>query len=382
MSAEAQARSKGRLRALIVEDSQDDAALLVMELRKAGYELTHKRVDTYEAMTAALQDDEWDVVLADFSMPRFNAMAALETLKESKLDLPFIIISGTIGEEFAVEALKAGAHDFLIKGRLARLLPAIDRETREAKVRRERRETMEKLLVTVRARDEFLSIASHELKTPITTLELQLASGLRLLRARDVTEVPLERLESKLVVALRQVDRLTALVNHLLDVTKINAGQLTFSRATTDLGKLVDSQIARLDVAVKRARCEVIVHACHQVIGMWDRRTLETVITNLLTNALKFGEAKPIEIRVEREGELARLIVKDQGIGIAPDEQARIFQRFERAVSSQHYGGLGLGLWVTKQVVEAHGGNIRVESVVGAGSTFTVELPLGETTSS
>src|SRR6266498_4646228 len=128
------------LRILLVEDSEDDARLVLREIKRGWYEVESERVESADAMQAALARQPWDLIICDFSLPRFSAPNALELLKKSGLDLPFIIVSGTIGEESAVNALKAGAHDFIIKGNFARLIPAIQRELREAKMRRERRE--------------------------------------------------------------------------------------------------------------------------------------------------------------------------------------------------------------------------------------------------
>jgi DNA-binding NtrC family response regulator len=155
-----------RLRVLIVEDSERDTELLAIELRRGGYAVSYARVHTEEAMRRALQDDDWDVVISDYSMPQFSGLAALRVLRESGRDLPFIIVSGTIGEETAVHALKEGAHDFLIKDRLARLLPAIARELRDAQIRRERLDAtaererlVSELAGAVAARDEFIAQA-------------------------------------------------------------------------------------------------------------------------------------------------------------------------------------------------------------------------------
>src|SRR5947207_7025624 len=161
------------LRLLIVEDSEDDALLLVHELRRCGYEHTVETVQTADDMRAALKRRSWDIVVSDYAMPAFSAQAALALLKESGLDIPFIIVSGTIGEETAVDAMRAGAQDFMIKGQLARLLPAIERGIRESELRRERiaervRNEVERdrllneLREAVRVRDTFLAIAAHE----------------------------------------------------------------------------------------------------------------------------------------------------------------------------------------------------------------------------
>src|ERR1700719_5040981 len=160
------------LRALIVEDSEQDAALLVRELRRGGYDLSFERVETLAAMQAALDKNSWDVVLSDYSMPRFSAPAALALVRERNLDLPFIIISGTIGEETAVTSLRAGAHDFLVKGSLARLLPAIEREMGEAALRREKKKMQEQLLISDRMATVGLLAAgvAHEINNPLAIL--------------------------------------------------------------------------------------------------------------------------------------------------------------------------------------------------------------------
>ena len=364
------------LRVLIVEDSEDDAELLIRELRRGDYSVDFERVQTEPEMRAALEKKGWDVVLADYRLPQFGAMAALELLKQRGIDLPFIVVSGTIGEETAVGALKAGAHDFLVKDRLARLLPAIRRERAEAMIRRERKDAIADLSEAVRVRDEFLSIASHELKTPITSLGLQLDSARRLVRS-GAEELAVGKLEAKLERASKQVDRLTVLINKLLDVTRITSGGLSLSRSPVDFAQLVTRVVERFRETLKGCNSEVVFSAEDSVVGLWDPIVLETVVSNLISNSAKFGRGKPIEINIRREGNLARLTVSDQGIGISADDQSRIFQRFERAVPTKHFGGFGLGLWVAQQVVAAHGGTIQVHSRQGAGSTFTVDLPLG-----
>jgi DNA-binding NtrC family response regulator len=160
------------LRALIVEDSEQDAALLVRELRRGGYDLSFERVETADTMHAALDKNSWDVVLSDYSMPRFSAPAALALVRGRDFDLPFIIISGTIGEETAVASLRAGAHDFLVKGSLARLLPAIEREMGEAALRREKKKMQEQLLISDRMASVGLLAAgvAHEINNPLAIL--------------------------------------------------------------------------------------------------------------------------------------------------------------------------------------------------------------------
>ncbi|MDI3287429.1 PAS domain-containing sensor histidine kinase, partial [Polyangium sp. 15x6] len=224
----------------------------------------------------------------------------------------------------------------------------------------------------VHLRDDFLSIASHELRTPLTSLQLAIQSlGQRLARGMDV-----ERVRSAVALSGRQVKRLGDLVDMLLDVSRIQAGRLELHTAPVELRALVDEVVAHLGDQIAQSGSALAVRAEQPVIGQWDPHRLEQVVTNLLTNAIKFGERQPIDIAITREDRIARLAVTDRGIGIPAEVQAQLFERFRRGVSSKHYGGLGLGLYITRTIVEAHGGRIRLSSEVGRGSTFCVELPL------
>jgi PAS domain S-box-containing protein len=226
----------------------------------------------------------------------------------------------------------------------------------------------------VRVRDEFLSIASHELRTPLTPLRLQLGDLLE--RARSMANQPTEKLTARLESASRQVDRMSRLVSNLLDVSRIAAGRVVLERELVDLVALVAEVLDRSEPEVQRAGYRVDFEGEGPLVGPWDRMRIDQVITNLLSNALKYGEGKPIEISARQKDGAAVLTVRDHGIGVAPEQIERIFGRFERAVSGRSYGGLGLGLYIVRQFVEAHGGSVKLESRVGEGSTFTVELPL------
>ncbi len=226
----------------------------------------------------------------------------------------------------------------------------------------------------VRVRDDFLSIASHELKTPLTTLKLQLQKMERILR-RDPTDT---RIAGLLQSVVRQSGRLHALIDELLDLSRITTHRIALVSESLDFGELVAESVERSREPAARAGSSLLLATDGDLHGSWDRVRLEQVVGNLVSNAVKYGAGRPIEVRVLDEGELVRLDVEDHGIGISPEDQARIFERFERAVASRHYGGFGLGLWIVRQVVEAMGGRIWVESVAGRGSTFSVELPRGQ----
>jgi signal transduction histidine kinase len=173
-----------------------------------------------------------------------------------------------------------------------------------------------------------------------------------------------------------QVRRLADLVNDLLDVARISAGKLQLARVPMDLAALVRELAARFSLQAQKVSCTLEVDAPGTLVGLWDTQRLEQVLVNLLTNALKYGAGRPVHLRLAAEGAQARLTVRDEGIGIAPEDQARIFERFERAVSDRHFGGLGLGLFICRQILDALGGTISVRSVPGQGATFEVVLPL------
>jgi signal transduction histidine kinase len=374
------------LRVLIVEDNESDALLLLRELARGGYEVTHERVDTREGMEKALAGGMWDLVLSDFAMPRFGAPEALALLGELGFDLPFIIVSGTIGEETAVESMRAGARDFVVKDKLARLVPAIGRELREASLRRaqlterrradaERESLLAELRQAVQARDAFMTIASHELRTPLTSLQLTIQSLERAHQRETLAKMPAASLSASIEIIARQTARLGILVENLLDVTRITANRLTLATEPVDLAEIAAGVIAQSGVVARQAMSELVLEA-ESAIGIWDRFRIETVVSNLISNALKFGAGQRIDVSVSSEDGMGKLSVTDRGPGISPEDQARIFGKFERAVPDRHYGGLGLGLWIARQIVEAHGGTIHVKSEAGKGSTFSVVLPL------
>ena len=244
----------------------------------------------------------------------------------------------------------------------------------------ERKALEDKLRDAVQARDEFLSIASHELKTPLTSLQLQIDSLERQLKLRPEEALRTGRLTSGAGAVSDQADRLARLIEVLLDVSRINAGRLTFECSDVDLVPLVHDTAERWRADAAQVGSELTVNiegvggAADQLVVHWDRLRLEQVLSNLISNAIKYGQGKPISVTVARARGGARLQVRDQGIGISPGDQVRIFERFERAAASRNYGGLGLGLWITKRLVEGMGGSISLDSVPEQGSTFTVNL--------
>jgi len=226
-----------------------------------------------------------------------------------------------------------------------------------------------------RLRDDFLSIAGHELKTPLAALQLQMQSIHGLADKGAFVAQP-KLLVERLDKTLRHVQRMQGLVAQLLDVSQLARGRLELARETFDARALVEEIVERFAEQARRSECEVVLAAGEPVIGTWDRGRLDQVITNVMSNAIKYGTGKPIDIRVERAGGECRISVRDHGVGIDETARHRIFGRFERATSDRNYGGLGLGLWISRQIVDTLGGTITCDSTPGMGTEFVVALPL------
>jgi PAS domain S-box-containing protein len=243
-------------------------------------------------------------------------------------------------------------------------------------IERERARLVRELEEAISARDDFLSIASHELRTPLTPIRLTVQ---RLKRKGQSPAALLPKgVFAQLETMDRQVGRLDTLINELLDVSRITVGRMDLELTEFDLGALVREVVGRFQQELDWGGHAVTVTVDAPAMGHWDRLRLDQVVSNLLSNAMKYGgERKRIEIGVVDQGGTVALTMRDYGLGISPEDQDRIFERFERLISVRHFGGFGLGLWIVRQIAEAHSGNVRVESVPGEGSTFTVEVPRG-----
>ena len=229
----------------------------------------------------------------------------------------------------------------------------------------------------IRARDEFVSIASHELKTPITSLKMQIQMMLRGINVEKNQTPSPEKLLKALTSSSNQIDRLTVLIEDLLDVTRIETGKLTYKFETFDLNIMAKEIVERFSEEAKYAKIEFKMNLEDKVSTLCDRYRIEQVLINLISNAIKYGANSLIEVSVYKEAGRAIFKVKDNGMGIAKDMQGKIFERFERAISSTNISGLGLGLYITKQIIDAHQGSIEVDSDLNQGSTFKISLPLG-----
>jgi signal transduction histidine kinase len=245
-----------------------------------------------------------------------------------------------------------------------------------AEMLRELRSAVARAQSTLEQRDALLSVASHELKTPLTALNLAIEGLARDARRGHVTVG--EKGMDRIMRAEKQVHRLAALVDQLLDFSRLSLGRMSIQPDVLDLAMLLDEVAGRFrDMAVARTGQPIEVRGVQRLPGRADHDRLDQVLTNLIANAIKYGGGKPVWASIEHDGALARFRVHDDGIGIAPADQQRIFERFERPAARTHPGGVGLGLWIARELVQSHGGRITVESALGEGATFVVELPLG-----
>ncbi len=241
------------------------------------------------------------------------------------------------------------------------------------------RKRNEEAEAAVRARDDFLAIASHELRSPLSalvvTLEILVRMHDKACKRADAAE---ELHESQKLVrrARSQAERIAPLLDRLLDFSQMASGKFALQRALCDLNEIVAESAERFAQQASRVGSELRLDLENSVLGHWDRFRLEQVLTNLIGNAIKYGAGGPIDIRLSKANASALVLVEDRGIGIPPDALNRIFGRFERSSETENFSGLGLGLFITREIVEQHGGSIHAENREGGGARFVVELPL------
>ena len=369
------------LRVLIVDDSEADAVLSLRELQRAGYSPRHKRVDTAEGMEHALSEQEWDIILCDHVMPHFGSTEALEVLHRKGKAIPLIIVSGQIGEDTAVQAMRAGASDYIMKDNLKRLGPAIERDLAEATNRLQRRKVEEELRAKEEElslakkidliKDEFIGMVSHELKTPLTVI----IGALNVAMSEGVTQEQARELMGEAAIS---AEALSTMLDNLLELSRYQSNRLNLQAKQTRVEPVVQALVDKLRNRSPIHRIIVDIPSELPAVTI-DAIRIERVLYNLIENAIKYSP-KGGEVRICGCQKDASLVigVSDQGIGIKPEDQSKLFQRFQRLDAQKKYNiaGVGLGLRVCQILVEAHAGRIWVESTFNKGSTFYFSLPV------
>jgi signal transduction histidine kinase len=358
------------LRFLLIEDNPMDAELVQGELRRAEFDFTCVVVETAEDFTREVRANRPHIVLADLNLPQWQGMEALEVLRRENLDIPFIVVTGARGEVNAVECLKQGATDYVLKGTLARLPVAIHRAREEQRLRRHRKQAedeltqkAEELARSNHELEQFAYVASHDLQEPLRMV----SSYCELLGERYRGKLD-ERADKFIGYAVDGAHRMQRLITDLLEYSRVGtaAKPLRF----TDAAAVVASVLQGLQTTVQ-ANQAVIVHEILPPVQADDVQ-LGQVFQNLIGNALKFRGERPPLIRVSAEAveEMVRFAVTDNGIGIEKSNSGRVFQMFQRLHTREQFEGSGIGLAIAKKIVERHGGTIWFESVLGEGTTF------------
>ncbi|MDX6511247.1 MAG: hypothetical protein QOE36_751 [Gaiellaceae bacterium] len=371
------ARALTPLRALVLEDTEDDVVILARFLRRGGYELDFEQVETADAFEKALDSQTWDVVFADHVVPGYSGLTALKAVQDRELDVPFIIVSGKIGEDTAVEAMKAGAHDYVMKSSLARLAPAVDRELREWTRRQERKEAKKQLALqsgalaertlelerSNRELEEFAYIASHDLSAPLRVIAGYLELFLH--RHGDLVDDPASLL---LGSAVRGTERMQRLIDDLLLYSRASNEPLEL--ADVDTADVVRDVLEDFSTVIAETGAQVDVGPMPHIHSMYA--PLSLVLHNLVGNALKFanGRVPHIVISAERLGEQWRFSVRDNGIGIETRHVETAFRMFQRLHGAK-YAGTGMGLALSKRIVQRLGGEIAHAPAPDGGSIFT-----------
>ncbi|MGE7955527.1 hybrid sensor histidine kinase/response regulator [Pseudomonas sp. NPDC089530] len=384
---------------LIVDDLPDN--LLALEaLLKREDRLVYKALSADEALALLLQH-EFALAILDVQMPGMNGFELAELMRgmEKTRNIPIVFVSAAGRElDYAFKGYESGAVDFLhkpldihaVKSKVS-VFVDLYRQSKAMKQqvealeqsRREQEALLHKLQLTqneleqaVRMRDDFMSIVAHEVRTPLNGLILETQLRKMHLARDNAAAFTLDKMHAMVDRDERQIKSLIRLIEDMLDISRIRTGKLSLRPSRVDLAQLVRGLLQNFAPQVEAAESSLTLEAEDAVVGQWDEFRIEQVISNLLSNALRYGAKSPIEVRVYRAGAQARVEVRDYGIGIGEENQARIFQQFER-VSAQHaVAGLGLGLFISEQIVTAHGGSIEVDSRVGEGAQFRVCLPL------
>jgi signal transduction histidine kinase len=353
-------------------------------------------LEIFQAMSGVqalslLLDHDFAVAMIDVQMPGMDGFELAELMRgtDRTKNVPIIFVTaGARDARYTFKGYESGAVDFLYKPLEAQVVQSkirvfleLDRQRRLLQMQLLETQAKEQELKKALAiRDEFLGIASHELRTPLTSLKLHLQMMDRNFRRDGVQSMTPDRVEKMLKTSNRQIETLTNLIEDLMDVSRITNGKLTLDPVTMDLVEMVKDVTEYFSEHLLAAESKVEIRAEAPVVGLWDRERVQQVIVNLVSNAIKYGSGSPIEIEVAHDNRFATLKVIDHGMGIADEDQVRIFERFERAVRpTDSISGLGLGLFIVREIVAAQGGTISVQSAPSKGSTFTVQLPLKRT---
>jgi signal transduction histidine kinase len=358
-----------KLRALLVEDEPADVELALRALRQAGFEATGDVAQTIDEFTRLVRQNSYDVILADYKLPDWNGMESVEILRREGVDIPVILVTGALGELTAVECIKQGAADYVLKDQMARLPESVRRALREKKLRADHQQAQLELARSNRDLEQFAYVASHDLQEPLRMV----ATYTQLLAERYRGKLD-ENADKYIHYAVDGALRMQKLVQDLLAFSRV--GRQGMAAHSTDCNVVLQAALLNLEAAMQESG--TVVNRDPLPVVMADAAQLALVFQNLIANAIKFraSVAPTIQVRTEATTKEWIFSVEDNGIGIAPDQAENVFVIFRRLHTREEYSGNGIGLSICKKIIEHHGGRIWVESEPGHGSTFKFTLPV------
>ena len=387
-----------RANVLIVDDLPENLLALNALIRQDD-RVIFQASNGDDALALLLQH-EFALAILDVQMPGMNGFELAELMRgtEKTRSIPIVFVSAA-GKElnYAFKGYETGAVDFLYKPldvdavrskvnvfvelyrqrhEVRRQVQALEKSRQEQEMLlQELRTAQGELQNAVRMRDDFMSMVAHELRTPLNTLFLEAQLRKMQLDRGNTAIFDAAYLQKMVARDQRQIQSMVRLIDDMLDVSRIRSNRLSIRPSEVDLPALLQRVVGNLANQAASAGSDITLQACQAISGTWDEFRIEQVVINLLTNALRYGKGKPVTVSAEPAEGGVRIAVTDQGMGISAEDQRRIFEQFERAAGNDGTGGLGLGLFITQQLVEAHGGSIRVHSAPGSGSVFSLDLP-------
>jgi signal transduction histidine kinase len=378
VSAPEPAHETGTMHFLLVEDNPLDVELVQRELRKAGFDFTSSVVQCPEDFSREIHSRRPDVVLTDYNLPQWRGMEALEILKREQMEVPLILVTGALGETTAVECIKSGITDYVLKGALARLPIAIRRALQEKhlleqrkQAEREKEEYLQELKRSNAELEQFAYVASHDLQEPLRMV----ASYTEILGERYRGKLD-ENADKYIGYAVDGAQRMQRLIRDLLAYARVSSQAKPLQ--PTDASAVLASVIRVMHGTIESNKAEIVCGELPMIMA--DEVQLGQVFQNLINNAIKFhsDRAPRVEVSARANKGAWDFSVKDNGIGMEMENAGRIFQMFQRLHSREEYEGTGIGLAIAKRIVERHGGRIWCESVRGEGSTFHFTMPKAE----
>jgi signal transduction histidine kinase len=376
-SVDASCKSGTKLRVLIVEDDADDIELALLALRSDGFAVSGDVAQTAEEFTARIRTASYDLVLADYNLPRWRGMEALDILRRENLEVPLIVVTGYLGEEKAVECIKQGATDCILKDRLGRLPSSVRKALEEKRLRdlrlKSERELASKVAELARSNEEleqFAYVASHDLQEPLRMI----ASYTQLLSDRYQGKLD-EQADKYIAYSVDGATRMQALIRDLLKFSRVGKAEIEIG--ITDCRTAVEQAVKNLGATIEQSGAVVNWNDLPAVMA--EGSQLTQVFQNLIANAVKFhGPDKPvIQIDAQPRGQEWILAVSDNGMGIPQENWNDVFVIFRRLHSRAEYPGNGIGLSICKKIIERHGGKIWIEAQPNPGCCFRFSLTAG-----